>query len=434
MKVIFTILLLVASSAIADQVEIREANLSVGPDQTQIIFELSKQPSTYRLFKLNAIKSKPRVVIDIKQARLANGFHRLRYQKGLIKKLRSGKRKGNVLRIVLDLTEKVKPYSYVTKSTAAGGYRLVVDLNSLKPQTARSKKGFARADVSRSLAETAVSRSAHEKIHKQRKPQRKIQPDAVRDVIVAIDPGHGGDDPGAIGNQGTREKDVVLKISKYLAKMINRQKGLQAILIRNGDYFVNLDKRLSIAREVKADMLISIHADAAHSASAQGISVYTLSKRGASSEAAKWLADRENRSDLFGGTTEMSAYKKDESLAKVLLDLSQTSTLQASGNIARFVLSELKKLGKIHRGGLGKAGFVVLKSPDIPSILIETGFISNLSEERKLRSGRYQKQVAQYILKGVMQYFMRHGPPNTHFAHRKSIMVNTGADRGIVAN
>ncbi len=432
-----TLLVLFALTATAHQVEIREARLWEAPDHTRVVFELSKKPSSYNVFTLDNIKSKPRVVIDLKSSQVISGFHRIRYRKGVVKNLRSGKRKGGVVRLVLDLSQKVKTKAFVIRSTKRNGYRLVVDLY----KTTKSKQRVLIVDKSSQLNSVPgkkVRKSKKKQVAKNRrsttrsnsrraskraakhKPRRQI----VRDVIVAIDPGHGGEDPGAIGRRhGTREKDVVLKISKYLARMIHRQKGVQAVLVRNGDYYVTLNQRLKIARKVKADILISIHANSAHRSSARGVSVYTLSKRGASSEASKWLADRENRADFVGGA-QLTKHHRDDSLAKVLLDLSQTSTLQASVNIAQQVLLELRKVGKVHRGGLEKAGFVVLKSPDIPSILVETGFISNPGEEKKLRSRRYQKQIARYIMKGVLRYFIRNAPPNTRFANRKSIVAN----------
>jgi len=454
--IVATILLFFALSATAKTaVEVRKARLWDAPDHTRIIIELSKRPKSFHIFSLTHIKNKPRVVIDIKSAIIGHSFHDVVYKKGIVKRVRSGKRKGGGLRLVIDLSEISKPRAYIRKLTRNKGYRLIVDLQKANPVRLKSrsksrsksksrqtpivdkssvvaklktKKSKVIAKRKRSTVKSSKVRSEKvqsRKMYSKLKKKRRFKPTPIRDVIVAIDAGHGGDDPGAIGGKhGTREKDVVLNISRYLASMIRAQDGVQAVLIRNGDYFVDLKRRLKIARRVKADILISIHANSAHRSSASGISVYTLSKKGASSEAAKWLANRENRSDFVGGA-QLKKSRRDDSLAKVLLDLSQTSTLQASVNIAQFVLAELRKVGNVHRGGLEKAGFVVLKSPDIPSILIETGFISNPREERKLRSKRYQKQVARYIMKGVIRYFVRHAPPNTRFARQQEILVKS---------
>lgn len=410
-------------TTMAKPLQVREATVTATPYHTRVVFELSKRPKNYRLFTLNSIKTKPRIVIDIQYARLAKHFNRQVYRKGLVKKLRSGMRKAGVLRLVLDLTQKAQLSSSLIKSKHLGNtYRLIVDLHTAKRRPVHSIKKTTVATASIKLP--PKQQLIRNKFRRRANTHSALHYERSRDVIIAIDPGHGGDDPGAIGANGTREKDVVLKIAKHLFEIISREKGLRAILVRKGDYYVDLNQRRHIARHFKADLLISIHANSARKASARGISVYTLSQSGASSEAAKWLADRENRSDFIAGIRLQN--NEDEDLAKVLLDLSQTSTLQASSKIARTVLLELKKLGKVHRGGLGKAGFVVLKSPDIPSILVETGFISNPREEQKLRSNSYQQRVAQHIFQGILHYFKRNAPPNTYFAAlKKKQTVNT---------
>jgi N-acetylmuramoyl-L-alanine amidase len=253
----------------------------------------------------------------------------------------------------------------------------------------------------------------------------------VRDIVVAIDAGHGGDDPGAIGLRGTKEKHVVMKISRRLARMVNRQPGMRAVLIRQGDYYINLHRRQEIARKHRADVFISVHADAARRRGAKGVSVYTLSKRGASSQAAKWLADKENLSDLLGG--EMHSHKGDGTLAKVLFDLSQTSTIHASRDVARSILTQLSTHNPVHGKGMGRAGFVVLKSPDIPSVLVETGFISNPYEESRLRRSKHQRKIARSIFKGLLSYFTQHAPPNTVFAKKRNHVVARGETLADVA-
>jgi N-acetylmuramoyl-L-alanine amidase len=239
----------------------------------------------------------------------------------------------------------------------------------------------------------------------------------VRDIVIAIDAGHGGEDPGAHGPRGTQEKKVVFDISKKLAALINKKPGMKAVLVRKGDYYIKLRKRMEIARAAKADLFVSIHADAFKNSKVKGASVFTVSKRGASSEAARWLAQHENSADLVGG---VKLADKEDMLATVLMDLSQTATKEASRNVAGKILKNFKHIGHLHKQGVQKAGFMVLKSPDIPSILVETAFISNPDEERKLRSGKHQQKMARAIFKGIVSYFEQYAPANTYFALNSS--------------
>jgi len=239
-----------------------------------------------------------------------------------------------------------------------------------------------------------------------------------RDIIVAIDAGHGGEDPGATGRRGTREKDIVLQIARKLRELINKKPGMKAVMIRNGDYYISLRGRTKKARKANADIFISIHADAFKNTKAHGSSVFILSSRGASSEAAKWLAKKENQADLVGG---VSLDDKDDMLAKLLLDLSQTATIEASNSVASRVMKGLKKVGKTHKNSVERAGFAVLKSPDIPSLLVETGFISNPKEEKLLKSAAYQKKMAQAILNGVDGYFKRYPLPGSVYAKQINV-------------
>lgn len=236
-----------------------------------------------------------------------------------------------------------------------------------------------------------------------------------RDVVIVIDPGHGGKDPGALGARHKREKDIVLSIAKKLQDAINRKKGFKAYLTRSSDIYLNLRQRLSIARSRQADMFIAIHADAYKQKSAAGASVYALSLRGATSEAARWLADRENYSELMGG---VALDDKSFLLKSVLLDLSQTATLHASFEIGQYVLDSLSQVAQLHHLKVEKAAFVVLKSPDVPSILVETGFISNRREEAKLVSSRYQDRLAAAITQGVWAYFSQKPPHGTWLANQ----------------
>jgi N-acetylmuramoyl-L-alanine amidase len=234
--------------------------------------------------------------------------------------------------------------------------------------------------------------------------------------VIAIDAGHGGKDHGATGRRGTREKTVVLSIARKLAELIRKEPGMRSVLIRDGDYFLGLRQRIDKARKHNADLFISIHADAFRDRRARGSSVFVLSRRGASSEMARWIAAKENAADLAGG---VSLDDKDDMLTGVLLDLSQSATLAASHEVAANMLGGLKRLGKTHKSTVQRAGFMVLKSPDIPSILVETAFISNPTEENNLRSSKHQEKLARAMLNGIRDYFDNHPPAGTMRVARK---------------
>ena len=236
--------------------------------------------------------------------------------------------------------------------------------------------------------------------------------------MVAIDAGHGGKDPGAHGPTGVREKQVTLEVARELARQINADPGMRAVLIREGDSFVPLQQRYMKARSAQADLFISIHADASPNHSASGASVFVLSTRGASSQAARWLADQENAADLVGG---VSLDQKDHNLAAVLLDLSQSATMRASDDVANQVLGALKNVGKAHKPQVERANFVVLRSPDVPSMLVETGFITNPSEEKRLADPGYRQRLASAITDGVRRYFTDQPPPGSWFASRDDL-------------
>ncbi len=235
-------------------------------------------------------------------------------------------------------------------------------------------------------------------------------------IIIVIDPGHGGKDPGAIGGRGTQEKHVVLNISKYLQQAINKQPGFEAVLTRKADYYVGLRRRLTLARKYKGDMFVAVHADAFNNPKAHGASVYALSRRGATSEAARWLAVRENSSELMGG---VDLADKGNMLRSVLIDLSQTATIRSSLAIGKELIGALKPIAALHNKRVEQAAFVVLKSPDIPSLLVETGFISNSREELKLRSSAYQRKVADALMRGIKMYFTRYPPRGTWLAYQR---------------
>ena len=376
---------LVAVPCPAAPVHIENVRIWPAPDHTRVVFDVSG-PLEHVLFSLD---NPDRVVIDLRDARMKAQVGKPPHKDELVRNVRSAPRNRHDLRVVLDLRKPVRPKSFLLAPNRNYGHRLVVDLYGLK-----------------AAPSTAPLRA---------KPERP-RPPVLRDVVIALDPGHGGEDPGAVGRRGTREKDVVFAVAKRLERLLKRQRGMRPVLIRRGDYYVGLRNRMELARKHRADLFVSIHADAFRDSRVYGSSVYVLSRNGASSEAAKWLADRENSADLAGG---VSLDDKDDLLASVLLDLSQTATLSASADVGGKVLGELEKLGKTHKKSVQRAGFMVLKSPDIPSILVEIAFISNPHEERKLRNASHQDRVARAILQGVMRYFERNAPPGTLLAARK---------------
>ena len=370
-------------SVFAEQVTMQNVRIWAAPDNTRVVFDVSG-PVEHSLELLD----KPhRLVVDIRNAKISQAI-RIAISQPIsadkyLKNIRSAERGSSDLRVVFDLKKNIEMRSFLLQPNSQYGHRLVVDLYDENNQKGAIQV-MTQADNKRS-----------------------------KDVVIAIDAGHGGDDPGATGPNGLREKDVTLKIARNLANLINQEYGMKAVLIREGDYFLSLRKRIGKARRHKADLFISIHADAFKDPKVRGSSVYILSNRGASSEAAKWLAGRENAADLIGG---VSLDDKDDVLASVLLDLSQTASLEASIGVADRVLSGLKKLGKTHKKHVQSAGFAVLKSPDIPSILVEMAYISNPEEERKLKGKAYQTKLAKAMLSGLKDYFRNHAPEGTLLA------------------
>jgi len=378
---VFLLILLPAMLMVAQAASVDGVRMWAGPDDTRLVFDISG-PIDHSVFML---RSPDRVVLDLKNTRLKQAPRGLDFRNSLISDLRSATRNGNDLRLVLDLKSKARPKSFLLKPTKQYGHRLVIDLQDLRVKPV--------AKVARTVP--------------------KASKGAPRDVIIAIDAGHGGDDPGASGQRGTREKVVVLAIARQLERLIKKELGMRPLMIRDGDYYLGLRKRMQKARDRQADLFISIHADAFRNGRASGASVYVLSQNGATSEAAQWLASSENNADLIGG---VSLDDKDDLLRSVLLDLSQNATIAASLDVGGSVLKELGRVGKVHKKRVEQAGFVVLKSPDIPSILVETGYISNKREERNLRDKNYQRKLAMAMLKGVRRYFAHNAPPGTRLA------------------
>ncbi|HEY4367350.1 MAG TPA: N-acetylmuramoyl-L-alanine amidase [Steroidobacteraceae bacterium] len=403
------------SIAAPTQVAVKDVRVWAGPDATRIVFDLSA-PAKYTLRQL---QNPERVVVDIAAARLDVDNRELPGAQGFVKQLRAGPPEGGHLRFVVDLSEPATPRSFTVAPLGSYGNRLVVDLEGASPDSGTAPAAKASSANSAAAATPKVVKSA--------------QTTDGRNIVVAIDAGHGGLDTGAIGRRGTYEKNVVLAIALRLKEMIDKEPGMSAVLTRDGDYFIPLRERIIRARKQRADMFVSIHADAFHDRSVAGSSVYVLSPRGATDEAARWLAERENAADLVGG---VSLDDKDSVLASVLLDLSQGASMSASNDAAEKVLHELDRVGNVRRPAVQHAGFVVLKSPDIPSMLVETAFITNPGEESKLSDPSHQRNLATAILAGVRAYFSVNPPPGTRFAQMRMqgdlpVVAQSGnADRG----
>ncbi|MDP9938420.1 N-acetylmuramoyl-L-alanine amidase [Ectopseudomonas alcaliphila] len=382
--------------------DIRSVRLWRAPDNTRLVFDLSG-PVQHSVFTLAA---PDRIVIDVSGAKLATSLEQLSLANTPITGVRSAQRSADDLRVVIDLSAPVSPKSFTLAPNQQYGHRLVVDL-------------FDQGSAPPATQAPSIAAGAPPVPVTPTQPPPKLTPvpNGKRDIIVAIDAGHGGEDPGALSPvKGQYEKHVTLAISKELQRQINAEKGFRAELVRTGDYFIPLRKRTEIARKKGADLFVSIHADAAPRASAFGASVYALSERGATSETARWLADAENQSDLIGGAGNVSLDDKDKMLAGVLLDLSMTASLSSSLNVGQKVLSNMGGITPLHKRRVEQAGFMVLKSPDIPSILVETGFISNPNEAKKLHTASHQQALARSITTGVKQFFHENPPPGTYVA------------------
>lgn len=402
--------------------DIKAARVWAGPEYTRVVFDLSDN-GKYRV----SPGDKPGdMVIELPGGSLAGGF-RAPGAQGLFKGIDTT---GKAARLVAHVDPTAKPKSFMVKPAGDYGYRLVLDLYPGDPALAKvGQKNAGTSDDDSTddnddatAAPAAVRDTQPQRTASGGKRGRSTQassapvasmPSSERKVVVAVDAGHGGEDSGARGATGLLEKDVTLNVARELAAQINAQPGMQAVLTRNGDYFIPLKRRYQIAREHNADLFVSVHADAFKNSDAKGSSVWVLSPRGKTSEAARWLADRENRADLVGG---VSLDDKDDTLAAVLLDLQQGYAMQASEAIANNVLKAVGQLGPTHRGYVERANFVVLRSPDVPSILVETAFITNPSEETKLRSSAHRQSLATAVLGGIRNYFANTPPPGTWFA------------------
>lgn len=378
--------------AAAGSVEVRAVRLQASPENTRVVLDLSGSTS----HSLMVLSNPDRVVLDVARAHLARTLRAPPPAGvGVVRVLRLSSRASGELRLVLDLEHPIRAKSFLSAPNEHYGYRLVVDLGTPG-------------------AEMPV-RVAH------------VRP-AARDLVIAVDAGHGGDDPGAIGHNGTREKDVVLAIARALAERIDAEPGMRALLTRDGDYFVPLRDRMRRARAHEADLFVSIHADSIRDPTVDGSSVYILSQRGATSEAARWLAERENASDLIGG---VSLEDKGDVLASVLLDVSQSAAMRASETAAEHVLRRLNQVGEVRKPVVQQAGFMVLKSPDIPSMLVETAYISNPTEEMRLRGAAHQARIAAAIHEGVRTYFYADPPVGSRIAQLAAAQARAALARPV---
>jgi N-acetylmuramoyl-L-alanine amidase len=376
------------SAAVAASAELREARLSATGTSAQLTLDVAGT-TTQKAFTLDRPR---RVVIDLAHTGVVRGF-RAPEGAGVVSDIRTGHQIGGTLRIVVQLNAPAAARITWMPETRPGRRQLIINFGDAAPEADTTPR---------------VVRAPHAPV------------DSDRDVVVAVDAGHGGQDPGATGPGGTHEKDVVLPIARLLAERINSEPGMRAVLTRNRDEFLVLRDRIRRARVAKADMFVSVHADSIANHDVTGASVYVLSERGASNESARWLAERENAADLMGG---VSLDDKDNTLASVLLDLSQSANISASMTAAQRVLSALDNVGQVRKSQVQQAGFVVLKSPDIPSMLVETAYISNRSEELRLRSPKQQANLADAIFVGVRSYFEQNPPAGTRFAQSRHATI-----------
>ena len=377
----------ISASPIAWSAEVDAVRLWRAPDHTRIVLDLSDAAE----FKTLTLENPDRLVLDLFDTRLNTALSALPLAETPVAGVRAGIRQGVDLRLVFDLTAQVTVSVFLLPPNESTGHRVVVDL-------------FDAANAVAAAAPTPA-------------PVRSVDTlNARRDIIIAIDPGHGGEDPGASGPGGLREKVIVLQIARRLEAQLAKIPGFNPVLIRTGDYYVSLKSRRDQARSLQADLFISIHADAFREPSARGASVYRLSTRGASSTTAQYLADTENEADRVGG---VQLGEMDPMLAGVLADLSMTGTLTTSLNLGRLILEQIEGVARLHKQQVEQAGFAVLKSPDVPSLLIETGFISNPQEAQRLATPAYQDKMARAIRRGIQSWFARQPPPGTLLAWQR---------------
>jgi N-acetylmuramoyl-L-alanine amidase len=371
-----------ASVLTVSAADVNAVRLWRAPDHTRLVLDLSEAAE----FSTLSLENPERFVIDLSQSRLTASLTALPLEGTPLSGVRSGIRQGADLRLVFDLSASVRTSAFLLPPNDTTGHRVVIDLFDKTPT-------------------------------EEPEPVLSVESlESRRDIVIAIDPGHGGEDPGALGPGGLREKTVVLQIARRLENQLAKIPGFKPMLVRTGDYYVSLKNRRDKARALEADLFVSIHADAFREKSARGASVYALSMRGATSTTAQYLADTENAADLVGG---VELAEMDPMLAGVLADLSMTGTLDASLNLGALILEQIDGVARLHKKRVEQAGFAVLKSPDVPSLLIETGFISNPGEAERLATPAYQDKMARAIRRGIQSWFARQPPPGTLLAWQR---------------
>ncbi len=408
-----TLLLSVFAPLPAHASQILAVRVWPAEDYTRVTLENDSDLKTTHFL----IKNPDRLVVDIEGLELNSTLKELvakiQPNDPYIKQVRVGQNRPNVVRLVFDLKEEVDPQVFSLKPVAGYNHRLIFDLYPTNPPdpiaALIAKGGWADSPPQAELPPDMVLKGGEAHPVPRTAEAAPPQPAqrVTRMITIALDPGHGGEDPGAIGHRGNREKDVVLSIARRLKEKIENQPNMRVMLTRDADYFVPLHVRVKKARRVQADLFVSIHADAWIEPTARGSSVFVLSEKGATSTAARWLAKSQNEADLIGG---VNIHEQDRQLARVLLDLSTTAQINDSLKLGKAVLNEIGDINRLHRGMVEQAGFAVLKAPDIPSILIETAFISNPQEEAKLTDDAYQDRMANAILRGIKNYFAKNPP------------------------
>lgn len=379
-------------------VEVKATRLWPSPEYSRITLELSGA-ATYKYFSL---KNPERLVLDLEgiepDTALLEMMSKVTPEDPQIANIRVAKNRPGVTRVVVELKTEIRPQVFELKPMGEYGHRLVLDVY---PASLAAMEQQVEAAIGK------AGKASGEKRAESRPGKVATKPEYVRLITVAIDPGHGGEDPGAIGANGSREKDITLSIARRLKAQIDKQENMRAYLTRDGDYFLPLHERVNKARRAQADLFVSVHADAFIKPHARGSSVFALSEKGATSVAAKWLAKRENDADLIGG---INIDVKDVYLKQTLIDLSQTAAISDSLKLGRAVLEEIGGINRLHKAHVEQAGFAVLKAPDIPSILVETAFISNPEEEKRLTDEAYQDSMAAAIVSGIKRYFDKNPP------------------------
>ena len=397
---VFLLLVLACLSSVSWAAKIENIRIWPAPDNTRLVFDTSAAVT----FEVITLTNPDRLVIDIDRSLLSTSVAKLDFTNSPVRSIRSSQRSDNKLRLVLDLAYKTSHKAFVLAPNASYGHRLVVDLSNYKKAPATPTKG---AVIKPSQPQTTTLTSLD-------------LLDSQRDILIAIDAGHGGEDPGALGpkfgGKKLQEKDVVLGIAKELEALIKKEPGFEPLLTRTGDYYISLRGRTKKARKAQADLFIAIHADAFTNSKAKGASVWVLSTHGASSEMGRLLAQKENDADLIGGIGGISLEDKEDDVAMTLIDMSMNYSQNTGRGVAQEVLDNIGKIAKLHKKYVERAGFVVLKSPDVPSVFVETGFISNPGEAAKLRTKQYQKQMAKAIFNGLKSYFYSNPIANTYIA------------------